>query len=243
MGSVTLLECRRVTKRFGALAAVRDFSLALRAGEILGLIGPNGSGKTTLFNVIAGIYSPDGGEVLFRGRSIAHLSPHEICRRGIAKTSQIIQSFSNLTVFENVLVAALYGRNLTMRQAQQETESILGLVGLDELRNNPAGKIPFPSRRRLELGRTVATGAEVLLLDEVMAGLTPAEVEEALEIVKKIRTQGRTLILVEHVMRAVMGISERVIVLHHGEKIAEGTPEEVAGNIEVINAYLGKRYV
>ncbi len=243
MESVTLLECRRVTKRFGALAAVRDFSLSLRAGEILGLIGPNGSGKTTLFNVIAGIYSPDGGEVLFRGKSIARLSPHEICRRGIAKTSQIIHPFSNLTVFENVLVAALYGRNLTKRQAQEETESILKLVGLDGLRNSPAGKISFPLRRRLELGRTLATGAEVLLLDEVMAGLTPAELEEALEIVKKIKTQGRTLILVEHVMRAVMGISERVIVLHHGEKIAEGTPEEVAGNIEVINAYLGKRYV
>jgi branched-chain amino acid transport system ATP-binding protein len=242
MESVTLLECRRVTKRFGALAAVRDISFSLRAGEILGLIGPNGSGKTTLFNVIAGIYSPDGGEVLFRGKSIAHLFPHQICRKGIAKTSQIIQPFSNLTVFENVLVAGLYGRNLTMRQAQEETESILRLVGLDGLRNRPAGEIPFPLRRRLELGRTLGTGAEVLLLDEVMAGLTPAEVEEALEIVKKIRTQGKTLILVEHVMRAVMGISERVIVLHHGEKIAEGTPEEVAGNLEVINAYLGKRY-
>jgi branched-chain amino acid transport system ATP-binding protein len=242
MESMTLLECRRVTKRFGALAAVRDFSLSLRAGEILGLIGPNGSGKTTLFNVIVGIYSPEGGEVLFRGKSIAHLSPHEICRKGIAKTSQIIQPFSNLTVFENVLVAALYGRNLAMRQAQEETERVLMSVGLDGLRNDPAGKITFPLRRRLELGRALATGAEVLLLDEVMTGLTPAEVEEALEILEKIRTQGRTLILVEHVMRAVMGISERIIVLNHGEKIAEGAPEEVARNLEVINAYLGKRY-
>jgi branched-chain amino acid transport system ATP-binding protein len=243
MEPVKLLECRGVTKRFGALAAVLNFSFSLEAGEILGLIGPNGSGKTTLFNVIAGIYSPDEGEVFFRGQSIAHLPPHKICRKGIAKTSQIIQSFSDLSVFENVLVAALFGGNLTMRQARHETESILKLVGLDGLRNDPAGKIPFPLRRRLELGRTLATGAEVLLLDEVMAGLTPAEVEEALEMVKKIRAQGRTLILVEHVMRAVMGVSERVIVLHHGEKIAEGTPEEVAGNLEVINAYLGKRYV
>ena len=242
MESVTLLECQRVTKRFGALAAVRDFSLSLRAGEILGLIGPNGSGKTTLFNVIVGIHSPDGGEVLFRGKSIVHLSPHEICRMGIVKTSQIIQPFSNLTVFENVLVAALYGRNLAMRKAEEETERILMFVGLDRLQNDPAGKIPLPLRRRLELGRALATGAEVLLLDEVMAGLNPAEVEEALEVLKKIRTQGMTIVLVEHVMRAVMKISQRVVVLNHGEKIAEGAPEEVARNLDVINAYLGQRY-
>jgi len=237
-----ILEGKSLTKYFGALAAIQSVDFAVESGEILGMIGPNGAGKSTLFNVIAGVYKPDRGEVIFKGSVISGSKPHRICRRGIAKTSQIPQPFTRMTVFENVLVASLYGKGLSLQNATQEVGEILESIGLGKLKGMDSGSITVPDRRRLELARALATGAEVILLDENMAGLNPAEIGEVLKLLREIRDRGKTLIVVEHIMRAVMEISDRIIVLNHGEKIAEGTPAEIANHERVIEAYLGEKY-
>jgi branched-chain amino acid transport system ATP-binding protein len=238
---MVILEVCDLTKRFGALTAVQDVTLSLEDGEILGMIGPNGAGKTTIFNIIAGVYRPSRGRVIFAGRNITGLKPYRICRLGVAKTSQIVEPFRAMTVFENVQVAALYGAALSMAESRRRSAEVLEFVGLSGQQDKAAASISVPQRRRLELARALASGPRVLLLDETMAGLNPHEIDEALGLLRKIRDSGKSLVVVEHIMRAVMGISDRVLVLNYGEKIAEGSPQEVASNEQVVEAYLGKK--
>ncbi len=236
-----ILECKEVSKNFGALAAVEMVSFHLNKGEILGMIGPNGAGKTTLFNNIIGVYKPTRGKIIFEGKDITGLKPHRICRLGVVKTSQIVEPFRAMTVFENVLVGALHGGGMRMKEAARKTDEVIEFVGLGPDKNKPSGDITVPGRRRLELARALATNAKVLLLDENMAGLNPSEIEEALILLRKIRDTGVSIIVVEHIMRAVMGISDRIVVLNFGSKLAEGPPREVMSDEQVIQAYLGER--
>jgi len=238
---MALLEVRNLTKRFGGLVANHRINLDINEGEIVGLIGPNGAGKTTLFNCIAGYYKPDEGTVRFMGKDITGHPPERVCKEGIARTFQLVKIFKDMTVLENVMVGAL-ARARNTREARELAMEILEFVGEADKKDVLAGSLTIADKKRLEMARALATKPKLLMLDEVMAGLNPAEVSEAVDLILKIREQGITVFLVEHVMAAIMPISDRIIVLDSGEKIAEGLPEEIASNERVIKAYLGERY-
>jgi branched-chain amino acid transport system ATP-binding protein len=235
------LETNALCKSFGGLKAVSELDLSLGQGEILGLIGPNGAGKTTVFNCLCRFLPTDSGQTIFYGRDITGLKPHVVSQLGLARTFQIVRPFLTISVLENVMVGGLV-KEKSVKKARAQSMSILELVGLEDVKNRPASELPLPRRKRLEMARALATKPKVLLLDEVMSGLTPTEVDDLIELIKKINGQGISILLIEHVMRGVMALSEKVVVINYGQKIAEGRPEEIVENPQVIEAYLGREF-
>jgi branched-chain amino acid transport system ATP-binding protein len=238
-----LIEAKGVTKSFGGLTAVKKVDFHLEEGEIVGLIGPNGAGKTTLFNLVSGVYHPDEGNILFNGVSISTLKPFEICRMGIGRTFQIVRPFLKMTCLENVLVGIIgrQDKHLSRREKDEEARSHLKFVGLEGREATLANDLTLIDKKRLEMARALANRPKVLLLDEVLAGLNPSEILQALELIEVIRTRLKVTVLwIEHVMGAIMKASDRIIVLDQGEKIREGKPEEIVSDPRVVEAYLGE---
>ncbi|MCB9420019.1 MAG: ABC transporter ATP-binding protein [Ardenticatenaceae bacterium] len=236
---MSLLEVKNITKRFGGLVAVNDLSLNLEKGEILGMIGPNGAGKTTAFNMISGYYKPNEGQVFFDGENITELRPDQICKRGLVRTFQVVKPFPQLSVLDNVMVGA-YNRTNDDQSARKKSLEILDFLGMDNMKEQLAGSLSVAGRKRLEIAKAFATDPKMILLDEAMAGLRPTETDEIIELVRQISQQGIALLLVEHVMKVIMSLADRIVVIHHGEKIAEGVPQQVVQDKAVIDAYLGE---
>jgi branched-chain amino acid transport system ATP-binding protein len=244
MNAAPLLQAKGLTKRFHGLLAINDVSFDLNQGEMLGLIGPNGAGKTTLISLISGTLHADGGSLCFEGKPIDHLPPYERAHLGIGRTFQVMKPFPRLSVLENVAVGALFGHDGGVRDlkaAREQARALLEFTGLAHRADQQGDQLGGPDRKRLELAKALAVRPKLLLLDEVMAGLNPSEIDDVVAIVKKIRDSGTSILVIEHVMRAIRSLSDRIIVLHHGEMLAQGEPNAILADARVIDAYLGKR--
>ena len=236
-----LLVVRDLSKRFGGLRAVQDLSFSVGEGQIVALIGPNGAGKTTCFNLITGYYRPDAGSILAFGHELVGLRPYDVCARGLARTFQVARPFGKMTVLANVMTGAFL-RDKKLQAARQRAREAIEFVGLSAKESSLAGDLTTIDQRRLEMARALATEPRLVLLDEAMAGLNAAEIDQAVGLVGQLSKRGLTIVIVEHVMRAIMAVAQHIVVLDHGQKIAEGGPKEVAANPEVIRAYLGSGY-